>query len=209
MKAIPLDTAIEIFQRLYPDAECTLDWTTPLELLIATILAAQCTDARVNRVTKSLFQKYRSPQSYLSVSQEELEQDIHSCGTYHMKAIAIQETCRTILRDFDGEVPRTMKEMLTLRGVGRKTASIVLSTAFGIIEGIPIDTHCIRLTHRMGLTQFRDQARIERDLMGRLQRQYWTLLSHYLVAHGRAVCNARSPRCSECAFVKMCPRRGL
>jgi endonuclease III len=209
MKSIPLDVAIHTFEGLYPDARCTLDWTTPLELLIATILAAQCTDARVNIVTKSLFKTYRSPQDYIAVTQEELEKDIHSCGTYHMKALAIQETCRTLLRDFGGEVPRTMKEMLTLRGVGRKTASIVLSTAFGVLEGIPIDTHCMRLTHRMGFTQFRDQARIERELMRCLPRKYWTLFSHYLVAHGRAVCTARSPRCSACAFAKICPRNGL
>jgi endonuclease-3 len=209
MTGIPLDVAIGTFQTLYPDARCTLNWSTPLELLIATILAAQCTDARVNIVTVSLFKKYRSPKDYIHVSREELEQDIHSCGTYHMKARAIQETCHTLLKDFHGEVPRTMKEMLTLRGVGRKTASIVLATVFGVIEGIPIDTHCMRLSHRMGLTTFRDQARIEKDLMQRLQKKDWTLISHYLVAHGRAVCTARSPRCSKCSFSKICPRNGV
>ena len=192
-------------KKIYPDADCTLDWTTPLELLVATILAAQCTDARVNKVGKTLFQKYKIPQDYLAVSQEELEKDIHSCGTYRMKARAIQETCHTILQDFDGELPQTMEGMLTLRGVGRKTAAIVLGTVFGIIEGIPIDTHNIRLLRRLGLTQKKDQKHIELDMMAKTPKEDWLVLSHLMVAHGRAVCDARNPACEECVFGHKCP----
>lgn len=205
LRRIPIDTVLIELTKLYPDARCTLDWTTPLDLLVATILAAQCTDARVNIVTKTLFKKYRTPQAYLAVPVAELEQDIHSCGTYRMKARAIQETCMTIMNDFAGAVPKTMDGMLTLRGVGRKTASVVLSTAFGIIEGIPVDTHCIRLSRRLGLTKHTTQARIERDLMNKAPRSTWTMLSHLLVFHGRQVCVARSPKCNECVLRTMCP----
>ncbi len=184
----------DIFTRLsvlYPDAACTLDWTTPLELLVATILSAQCTDKRVNIVTKTLFKKYTTPEDYLAVNQKELERDVHSCGTFRMKAKAIQATCRTLLEDFGGQVPRTMKEMLTLRGVGRKTASVVLSTVYGIQEGIPVDTHVMRVGSRLGLTRKKTQASIERDLMKKFPRKHWAQISHLLVAHGRARCTAR------------------
>ncbi len=205
MQKITVDLVLRTLKKLYPNAKCSLDWTTPLELLVATILSAQCTDKRVNIVTKFLFKKYRSPQEYVRVPVSELERDIHSCGTYKMKTRAIQETCRTILRDFKGEVPRTMREMLILRGVGRKTASIVLSTAYGLIEGIPVDTHCIRLSRRLGLTRQKEQGKIETDLMKKTPRRDWAMLSHLLVAHGRSVCFARSPKCSECVFKKTCP----
>ncbi len=206
-KRIPLSVGfvLRALAKLYPNADCTLDWRTPLELLIATILAAQCTDARVNIVTKKLFQKYTSPQDYLRVSLKELERDIHSCGTFRMKARAIQESCSMIIDTFHGEVPRTMAEMLELRGVGRKTASIVLATAYGIIDGIPIDTHCIRLTQRMGLTKFSEQSKIENDLMKRTPHKDWVHLSHLLVAHGRAVCIARRPACERCVLKEKCP----
>ncbi len=209
MKKITVDVVLKKLGKLYPDAKCSLDWKTPLDLLIATILSAQCTDKRVNIVTKSLFQKYKSAKDYVSVSTRELEHDIHSCGTFHMKAKAIQTSCTLILDRFSGEVPRTMHEMLLLRGVGRKTASIVLSTAYGIIEGIPVDTHCIRLSHRLGLTREKAQGKIEADLMRKTSRKDWAMLSHLLVAHGRSVCIARSPKCFECVFRNTCPKIGV
>ena len=205
MSKVTIELVLKELKRLYPDAKCSLDWSTPLELLVATILSAQCTDKRVNIVTRSLFKKYRSPKDYLRVPASELEQDIRSCGTFKMKTKAIQQSCRTILDDFGGDVPRTMKEMLTLRGVGRKTASIVLSTAYGIIEGIPVDTHCMRLSRRLGLTRQKEQGKIEMDLMKKTPHTDWATLSHLLVAHGRAVCIARSPKCTECVFKKVCP----
>jgi endonuclease III len=195
---------IEELGTLYPDADCTLDWSTPLELLVAAILSAQCTDAQVNNVTKVLFQKYRSPGDYIAVTTQELEQDIHSCGTFHMKAVAIRESCSCIIDEFDGEVPQTMNEMLRLRGVGRKTASVVLGTAYGVVEGIPIDTHNMRLLQRLGLTQEQEQHRIELDMMQKTPRTHWLKLSHLLIAHGRAVCTAKKPDCAHCIFSQRC-----
>lgn len=205
MKKLTVDIVVRQLQKLYPDAKCSLDFSTPLELLVATILSAQCTDKRVNIVTKSLFKKYTLPQDYLGVPARELESDIHSCGTFRMKAKAIRTSCQLIIDQFRGEVPKTMKEMLMLRGVGRKTAAIVLSTAYGIIEGIPVDTHCMRLSQRLGLTKEKFQGKIEADLMRKTPRKDWAMLSHLLVAHGRNICIARSPKCSECVFRKTCP----
>ena len=204
---MPLATtdAIAALKKQYPGADCTLDWSTPFELLIATILSAQCTDKRVNMITKSLFQKYKSPGDYLTVSQEELEEDIRSCGTYRMKAAAIRETCHILLERFDGEVPKTMNDMLQLRGVGRKTAAVVLGTAFGVIEGIPIDTHNIRLLRRLGLTRKKEQKSIELDMMKKTPKKDWILLSHLMVAHGRAVCTAARRNCAQCVFAHSCP----
>lgn len=202
---ITVDRVLTELKKLYPRADCTLDWNTPLELLVATILAAQCTDKRVNEVGKTLFVKYATPQDYLDVSQEELEQDIRTCGTFHMKAQAIQETCATIMSEFDGQVPRTMEGMLRLRGVGRKTAAVVLGTAFGVIEGIPIDTHNIRLLTRLGLTTQKSQDKIELEMMDATPKQDWLVLSHLLVAHGRAVCSALNRDCSRCPFQEDCP----
>lgn len=209
MQKLSVDVVLRKLKKLYPDAKCSLDFTTPLDLLIATILSAQCTDKRVNIVTKSLFKKYRSPEEYVSAPVSELEDDIHSCGTFRMKAKAIQASCRTIIDQFGGEVPRTMNEMLMLRGVGRKTAAIVLSTAYGIIEGIPVDTHCIRLSHRMGLTEETVQSKIEADLMKKTPRNDWAMLSHLFVAHGRNICIARSPKCTECVLRATCPKIGV
>ncbi len=200
---------IRILGKQYPAADCTLDWKNPLQLLVATILAAQCTDARVNVVTKSLFKKYKTPQDYLNVKQQELEKDIFSCGSYRMKAKAIQETCQVILGKFGGKVPKTMEEMLQLRGVGRKTAAIVLGTAYGIIEGIPIDTHNIRVLHRLGLTKQKEQGKIELDMMRKTPQKDWLKLSHLMVAHGRAICTARSPACDVCPLRKICPKIGI
>lgn len=204
-KNIDIATVLVELKKLYPEAECTLDWTTPLELLVSTILAAQCTDKRVNLVGKTLYKKYKTPQDFLRVSQEELEIDVHACGSFRMKARAIQETCQTIIDDFHGEVPRTMEQMLTLRGVGRKTAAVVLHTAFGVIEGIPIDTHNIRLLNRLGLVDSVHQNKIELQMMEKTPRKDWPKLSHLLVAHGRAVCSAHNRDCSNCPFQESCP----
>lgn len=208
MADVSMHTVLRRLKKLYPDAKCSLDWSTPVELLVATILSAQCTDKRVNIVTKHLFKKYRSPQDYVRVPQAELERDIHSCGTYRMKAKAIQTSCRTLIRKFGGRVPRTMDEMLTLRGVGRKTAAIVLGTAYNIIEGIPVDTHVMRVSQRLGLTKFDTQGKIETDLMRKTPRKDWLMLSHLLVAHGRSVCTARGGP-HKCLFGKMCPPKRL
>ncbi len=196
---------IKKLEKLYPYADCSLDFTNPLELLVATILSAQCTDKRVNIVTKSLFKKYKKPKDYVLVPIEELEHDIHSCGTYHMKAKAIQESCARIISEYNEKVPRSMDELLTLRGVGRKTAAIVLSSAYGIIDGVPVDTHVFRVSRRLGLTKWEDQKRIELDLMKKTPKKDWVHLAHLLVAHGRVVCIARRPRCEICVFKKICP----
>jgi endonuclease-3 len=198
MKADRAAALLRRLKELYPDAGCTLHWTTPLELLVATILSAQCTDKRVNIVTLSLFQTYKTPHDYVAMTKQQLERDIHSCGTFRMKAKAIQETCRILLRDFDGQIPRTMKDMLTLRGVGRKTASVVLSTAFGVHEGIAVDTHVMRVSRRLGLTKAKTQAGIERDLMRLFPPEEWGAVSHLLIFHGRTVCKARGHTC-HCA----------
>jgi len=200
---------LRTLKKLYPEAACTLDWSTPLELLVAAILSAQCTDARVNVVTKALFRKYRSPGDFAAVPQHELERDIRSCGTYRMKAKAIQAACGVIAGEFGGKVPRTMRDMLRLRGVGRKTAAVVLGTAYGVIEGIPIDTHNIRLLRRLGLTRQQTQAKIELDMMRKTPKKDWLTLSHLMVAHGRAVCHARNPACEKCVFGHTCPSSRL
>jgi endonuclease III len=198
MPRLTVDHVLAVLKKHYPHAGCTLDWTTPLELLVATILSAQCTDKRVNIVTKSLFTKYKTPQDYLQVPQEELERDIRSCGYYRAKARAIRESCRVILERFGGAVPRTMQEMLTLRGVGRKTASVVLSTAFGVEEGIAVDTHVMRVSRALGLTRHKQQAKIEADLMRQTPRELWSTLHHLLIAHGRATCIGRKRKCGAC-----------
>lgn len=205
MKAVPVSIVLKKLKKLYPHAGCTLDYTTPLDLLVATILSAQCTDARVNIVTKKLFKKYGSPQDYLAVPSTELEQDIFSCGTYRAKAKSIRESCQTILEKFSGQVPQTMEEMLMLRGVGRKTAAVVLGTVYGVIEGIPVDTHVTRVSKRLGLTRHTEQRKIELDLMRHTPRGEWMNLSHLLIAHGRATCIARRPKCEECVFKMECP----
>jgi endonuclease-3 len=196
---------IEELRRLYPDAKCTLNFSTPLELLIATQLAAQCTDERVNIVTEQLFRKYRSAEDYATVSQEELEQDIRSTGFYRNKAKNIRTACQRIITDYGGEVPRTMAGLLSLAGVARKTANVVLSNAFGIIEGFTVDTHVTRLARRFGWTTQEDAVKIEQDLMRIIPKEDWFDLSHLLIFHGRAICYARKPLCGQCSLVPWCP----
>jgi len=191
--------------RLYPDAKCSLNFSNPLELLIATQLSAQSTDERINIVTQDLFRKYRSVEDYASVSQEELEQDIRSTGFYRNKAKNIRATAQRIITNFGGEVPRTMAELLTLPGVARKTANVVLGNAFGIVEGVVVDTHVGRLVRRFGWTSNEDPVKVEQDLMKIVPQKDWLDLSHMLIYHGRAICMARKPLCEECALNDLCP----
>ena len=200
-----VEAIIEELRRLYPGAKCTLNFSNPLELLIATQLAAQCTDERVNMVTEKLFQKYRSVEDYATVSQEELEQDIKSTGFYRNKARNIRAACQRIITEFGGEVPHTMSELLSLPGVARKTANVVLGNAFGIVEGFTVDTHNIRLARRFGWTTNTDATKVEQDLMRIVPKKDWFDLSHLMIFHGRAICLARKPLCEECALAKLCP----
>jgi len=200
-----INAIITELRHLYPDAKCTLDFSNPLELLVATQLAAQCTDERVNIVTKELFRKYRSVEDYANVSQEELEQDIKSTGFYRNKAKNIRAACQRIITEFGGEVPHTMPELLSLPGVARKTANVVLSNAFGIVEGITIDTHNIRLARRFGWTTSTDAFKVEQELMQKVPRKDWFDLSHMLIFHGRAICLARRPLCEVCSLANLCP----
>ncbi|HXR64654.1 MAG TPA: endonuclease III [Ktedonobacteraceae bacterium] len=192
-------------RRLYPDAQCSLNFSNPLELMVATQLAAQCTDIRVNIVTAKLFQKYRSVEDYATASQAELEEDIRSTGFYRNKAKNIRAAAQKIITDFGGEVPRTMVGLLSLAGVARKTANVVLGNAFGIVEGFTVDTHNIRLAGRFGWTTGTDAVKIERDLIRLIPRQDWFDLSHLLIYHGRAICSARRPLCERCTLTHLCP----
>ena len=200
--------AAEIIKRLkkaYPDAHCALNHSNAFELLIATILSAQCTDERVNIVTADLFRKYRGPQDYLKVDQSELEQDIHSTGFFRNKSKSIQGACRRIIDDFGGKVPETMDEILTLPGVARKTGNVVLGNAFGIASGVVVDTHVARLSQRLGLTMNENAEKIEADLLELVPKKNWIMFPHWLITHGRQVCNARKPRCRECVLASLCP----
>jgi len=192
----------------YPNAHCELNYSNPLELLVATILSAQCTDVRVNQVTASLFKKYRCAADYARVPQEELERDIQSTGFYRNKARNIQAACRAIVERHGGQVPRTMEELTALAGVGRKTANVVLGNAFALNEGIVVDTHVCRLAARLKLSGEKDPEKIERDLMALVPREDWTLFSHWLIWHGRRRCSARKPDCAGCEIRTLCPSAG-
>lgn len=194
---------IEELERMYPDAACSLDYKDPLQLMVATQLAAQCTDARVNIVTKDLFLKYKTVYDFARAVQEELEQDIKSTGFYHNKAKNIIAACKLIVSDFGGKVPKDMDSLLKLPGVGRKTANLLLNDCFGI-PGVVVDTHAKRLSNRIGLTKNQDPEKIEYDLMKLIPREKWGSFCHQLVYHGRAVCNARKPMCEECGISEYC-----
>jgi endonuclease-3 len=200
---------IRRLKRAYPDAHCALNHTSPFELLIATILSAQCTDARVNIVTADLFRKYRTPQDYLNVSPRELEQDIHSTGFFRNKAKNIRSACGTIIDEYNGEVPRTMDELLTLGGVARKTANVVLGNAYGIASGVVVDTHVARLSQRLGLTTNTDAVKIENDLQNLIPKKDWILFPHLMISHGRTICIARKPKCTICPLNPICPKVGV
>jgi len=193
----------------YPDAHCELNYSTPLELLIATILSAQCTDKRVNIVTAELFKRYRTARDYAEAPLAELEQVIKTTGFFRNKARNIQACCRKLVDKHGGEVPRTMEELRRLDGVGRKTANVVLGNAFNINEGVVVDTHVGRLSERLGLTKETNPEKVERDLMELVPRAQWTLFSHWLIWHGRRRCNARRPDCAVCEIRALCPSNGL
>jgi endonuclease-3 len=200
-----VERLIEIWQKVYPDAHTELNFKNPLELLIATILSAQCTDKRVNMVTPALFKKYRTAKDYANASQAELENAIKSTGFFRNKAKSIRAATSRIAEKFGGKVPSTMEELRELPGVGRKTANVVLGNAFGRNEGIVVDTHVARLSQRLGLTKHKDAEKIERDLMKLVPREHWTNWSHWLIWHGRRRCYARKPDCSNCEVFKLCP----
>lgn len=200
--------ALEILIRLkrqYPDATCSLDYKTPLQLLVATILSAQCTDERVNKVTPALFARFGDAESLAMAPREEIEILIRSTGFYHNKAKHIQGSCQKIVHEFGGRVPQTMPELLLLPGVARKTANVVLAHAFGINAGVTVDTHVKRLTGRLGLTTATDPVRIEKALMQLLPQPDWENWSIRLIYHGRAVCDARKPSCQGCLLLDLCP----
>jgi endonuclease III len=196
---------VKAWPKVYPNAHCELDFRNPLELLVATILSAQCTDKRVNMVTPALFKKYRTAKDYANAPQAEFENAIKSTGFYRSKTKSIRGAMRVIAEEHGGKVPDTMEELNALPGVGRKTANVVLGNAFHKNEGIVVDTHVIRLSQRLGLTKHKDAEKIERDLMKLVPREHWTDWSHWLIWHGRRRCYARKPDCSNCEIFRLCP----
>ncbi len=205
---------LELMHETYPGATTALNWRTPLELLIATVLSAQCTDEKVNQVTAELFNKYETCADWAAVDQEVLEQEIRPTGFFRNKAKSIRGACAAICERFGGEVPQTMEEMLTLPGVARKTANVVLGTAFGVAEGIVVDTHVSRLALRMGLapqqkTKSINTDKIEQALMELFPRDQWVFIAHALIWHGRRICPARKPMCDECRVNELCPKVGV
>lgn len=200
-----LTKIIEILEIEYPQAKTSLDFKNPLEILVATILSAQCTDKRVNIVTKSLFKKYRTAKDYANADLTELEQDIKSTGFYRNKAKNIKKSGWMIIEKYDSKVPQTMEELIKLPGVARKTANIVLSNAYGIIVGIAVDTHVRRITKRLGLTHNINPEKIETDLMQIVPKKYWKRITNLIIYHGRKVCTARKPKCNKCNINKLCP----
>jgi endonuclease III len=193
--------------QIYPDAHCELNYGSPFELLVATILSAQCTDKRVNIVTAELFQRHKQPEDFVKMSQEELEKIIHSTGFYRNKAKNIRAAAQKILETHGGKIPRTLEELSALPGVGRKTANVVLGNAFDINEGVVVDTHVTRLSNRLKLTTHKDPVKIERDLMKLFPERVWADLSHWLIWHGRRRCYARNPDCAACELREICPTR--
>jgi endonuclease-3 len=196
---------IGLLENQYPRAKTALHYSSPMEILIATILSAQCTDKRVNIVTKSLFKKYRTAEDYANADIAELEQDIRSTGFYRNKAKNIKNAGRMMVEKFDSQVPNTIKEILELPGVARKTANIVLSNAYGVIEGIAVDTHVRRLSKRLGLTENKNPDKIEEDLMQIVPKSHWKRITNLLISHGRKICKARKPKCDSCILNKICP----
>jgi endonuclease-3 len=204
--------ALKIATRLavdYADATCALRFRTPLELLVATILSAQCTDERVNKVTVDLFKKYRSAEDYARAEPAELENDIRTTGFFRNKTKSIQGCCRKLVQEHGGQVPREMEKLIKLPGVGRKTANVVLGTAYGIPAGVVVDTHVTRLARRMGLTRQNDAIKIEAELMDLLPESEWIDFAHRMIWHGRKVCTARKPDCDACTLAAWCPRIGV
>jgi len=208
-KAARVKKIIAGLKKAYPDAHCELNYSNPLELLIATILSAQCTDKRVNLVTADLFKNYRSAADYAAAPTAELEQAIKTTGFFRNKTKSIKTAAQAIVERHGGKVPRTMEELLTLGGVGRKTANVVLGNAFAVNVGLVVDTHVARLSQRLGLTREKDPQKIEQQLMAIVPQDEWTLFSHWLIWHGRRRCYARTPDCSNCEIKALCPRIGV
>jgi len=200
-----MEELLKRLQKEYPDPAVALNYKTPFELLVAVILSAQCTDVRVNMVTGTLFKKYRTPADYLIVSQEELENDIRSTGFFRNKAKNIRGMCKKLLEKNNGEVPDSMEILITLPGVGRKTANCVLGEAYNIPAGIVVDTHVTRLANRLGLTKQKDAVKIEKELMAKIPEKHWIKFGNWLIHHGRKVCHARKPRCTSCVLADICP----
>lgn len=196
---------ISLLKKAYPDAKCSLNHSNAFELLIATILSAQCTDARVNIVTQDLFRKYRKPEDYLKVPEKELQRDIRTTGFFRNKTKSIQGTAKVLTEQYGSKVPETIEELLELPGVARKTANVVMGNAFGIASGVVVDTHVTRLSHRLGLSAEKTAEKIENDLIALVPKKDWVIFSHLLIAHGRAICKARSPLCAQCVVEKHCP----
>jgi endonuclease-3 len=196
---------IELLEKEHPDAKIALHFTNPLELLVATILSAQCTDERVNIVTEKLFKKYRTAEDYANADQRELEEDIKSTGFYRNKARSLKKCGQMLVEKFNSQVPRIMEEMLELPGVARKTANIVLSNAYGVVEGIAVDTHVRRLANRLGLTEHEDPNKIEEELMKIVPKNNWMRITDLLIFHGRRICTAKKPKCGICVLNKICP----
>jgi endonuclease III len=199
-----LHEILDRLNRMYPNAACALEHRSPWELLVATILSAQCTDKRVNMVTPALFAKYPTPADFAAVRPEVLANDIRSTGFFNNKAKSLVGAAKKILREYGGQVPKTMDEMLTIPGAARKTANVVLGTAYGIASGVVVDTHVQRVSRRLDLTKQKDPVKIERDLAKQLPRERWILFSHQLIHHGRALCQARKPRCAQCLLDPLC-----
>jgi len=196
---------IELLEKEHPDAKIALNYSNPLELLVATILSAQCTDERVNMVTKTLFKKYTKAEDYANADLNELEQDVRSTGFYRNKAKNIKKCCQLLVEKHKSHVPRMMEELLELPGVARKTANIVLSNAYGVIEGVAVDTHVRRLAQRLGLTENEDPAKVEADLMNVIPRDQWMRITDLLIFHGRRICSAKKPKCDLCVLNRICP----
>ena len=200
-----VEQILPILKELYPDAHCSLDFKTPLQLVVATVLSAQCTDERVNMTTPALFKRFKTAKDYATAPEGELEKLIQSTGFFNAKAKNLRGMGQALLERHGGQVPKTMEELHALPGVGRKTANVVLGNAFGINVGVTVDTHVGRLSNRLGLTKFEDPVKIEQDLMQIVPQDDWALWSHLLIAHGRAVCQARRPMCEACALLPHCP----
>jgi endonuclease-3 len=199
----------KVLARVYPAAVCALHHDNPFQLLVATILSAQCTDARVNKVTPALFAKYPSAEKLAQASQADVEELIRTTGFFRAKAKNLLGMAQKLVSDFQGKMPRTIEELTTLPGVGRKTANVLLGTAYGIASGVVVDTHVKRLSYRLGLTENTSPERVEQDLMKLLPEKEWVIFSHRLIHHGRQICTARKPKCPECPLLGLCPRVGL
>lgn len=208
-KLAPILPTIELLKKYYPNAHCALNFNNPWELLVATALSAQCTDERVNLTTPALFKRCPTPQALVKTPVEEIEKIIHSCGFYKNKAKNLKACAATLVEKYQGEVPQNLEALVELGGVGRKTANVVLGNAFGIPSGVVVDTHVSRLSYRLGWVKTENPVLIERELMSKVPKEDWIMLSHYLISHGRAVCKARKPVCSHCFLEETCPQKGV